>query len=450
MRKLLFISLFLISYVTYSQNSEDQFREDYLDACNLISKKYVYFERKVNQTREAFYNEHKNFADSIYWDAERFVQEIHNLRCLFPDGHFSWSVTKQISPLDKFYTLGFVSTFTNDSALIVKKVYKQHNKKLFKNDTILTINNILATEFIKQLGDKEPQSTINATLEVAARNLTLKKYISPLDFDLSKYTIEVKNGKRNKTIKAEWQECGLTSNVFEARNNSELLLVQRNGYLSLEEIPENYYSNHSSFYLYNKTIDSVSFSILHLRDFFAWEVSDIDSMIQKLNEIKSDYLVLDLKDCSGGAFDEMLYLSYALGVNKSFKFFYDNITNTDKRYTGVSDFDFITEKIQLNNSWNGKVIVRSNEICGSACDFFIRWMKINNRALIVGNPPAGRGGGTDQFELSNTKTTISFPQRERIPIQYHRSVEGDIMNIDLISEETILNILEKIKSTNNL
>ncbi|HKK63273.1 MAG TPA: hypothetical protein VJ951_11985, partial [Bacteroidales bacterium] len=55
------------------------------------------------------------------------------------------------------------------------------------------------------------------------------------------------------------------------------------------------------------------------------------------------------------------------------------------------------------------------------------------RGVIVGIPPAGRGGGTDDFELSNTHTEISFPLRERIPVQYHKSIESDIMKIDFFS-----------------
>ena len=46
--------------------------------------------------------------------------------------------------------------------------------------------------------------------------------------------------------------------------------------------------------------------------------------------------------------------------------FYDIITNEKKRVSGVSNFDFISEKIELSNKWKGKVIVRTNEICGSA------------------------------------------------------------------------------------
>jgi len=444
MRKLLLFALLFTNYLSYSQITEEQFRNDYIEACNLISKKYVYFDRKSDLTRETFIEQKKNFADSVSWDSKRFVQEIHNLRCLFPDGHFSWSVPRTISPLDKFYTLGFVCTFTNDSALVIKKAYDQYNKKFKNNDTIIEINNISTIEYIKKLGNKEPQSTSNATLEVAARNFTLKKYSCPLDYDLNKVSIKVKNGKQIKTIKAEWKTCGLTSNVAEVRNNPELLLVQRNGYLSLEEIPEDSYSDHSSFYLYNKVIDSVSFSILHLRDFFAWEASNLDSVIQEINKINPDYLVLDLKDCSGGAFNQMLFLSHALGISGSYKFFYDNITKSDKRYTGISDFDFISNKIELENTWNGKVIIRSNEICGSACDFFIRRMQVNKRARIIGNPPAGRGGGTDQFVLSNTKTTISFPLRERIPMDYQKSIEGDVMDIDLISEKDINDILKEL------
>jgi hypothetical protein len=167
-------------------------------------------------------------------------------------------------------------------------------------------------------------------------------------------------------------------------------------------------------------------------------------MMGIVNSLQPNVLVIDLKDCSGGGFNAMLYMSYAVNVKKEFYFFYDIMSDENKRFSGVSNFNFITDTISLQNIWRGPLIVRSNEICGSACDFFIRWMKINDRARIIGMPPAGRGGGTDGFALKNTQTRISFPLRERIPLSYPSSVEGETMRIDFYSEHSIRTMLEEL------
>lgn len=441
MKRLLVILFILIVNKVFSQTENVQYYQDYMQACELISCKYIYLERKLDIARENFLQDRKKYANSIQWDNEQFINEIRNLRCLFPDGHFSWRISKELSPFDGFYTLGFVCTFSDDSLLIVKKSYPYYNHIIQTNDTVTYINGVEAIEYIKDLGQKDPQSTLHATLEVAARNLTLIKYFSPTSNNITDTEIQIKNGERIEKHKFIWKRCGLTSDISEAINNDQLLLVQRNGYLSTEEIPTITFTIHPSFYLYSKKIDSLNISILHIRDFSGWNANHIDTIIGKVLEVNPDFLLIDLKDCAGGSFNNLLFLSHALNLTKSYEFFYDIITNEKKRFSGVSNFDFISEKIEIKNKWKGKVIVRANEICGSACDFFIRHLKVNNRAIIVGTAPAGRGGGTDSFVLKNTQTEISFPLRERIPVDYLKSIESDVMKIDYYSEKEISGLI---------
>jgi len=403
-KKIFLILISLISINAFSQIESDNYKEDYLQACELISQKYIYLERKLNISRSEFLKRKKLHADSLNWNKSTFVSEIRNLRCIFPDGHFSWSIPKEISPFNGFYTLGFACTFTNDSSLIVKRTYPYYNSEIKVNDTITHINGFEAFKYINELGGKDPQSTIHATQEVAARNLTLNKYYTPTIDSLSEIRFDIKNGKRKECLICKWLQCGLTSDVAESWENNNLMLVQRNGYLSIEEIKDDYYAYHPSLWLHNEKVDSLD----------------------------------------GGSFDNMLYLSHALNLTKPFSFFYDVITDGNKRFSGVSNFDFISDKIALENKWEGNVIIRTNEIAGSACDFFTRHIQANKRAIIVGIPPAGRGGGTDDFELKNTKTLISFPLRERIPVQYLKSIESDIMEISYSSEKEMKYLLRDL------
>lgn len=436
--------LFTTSMALSQTFTNRQLKADFLEACELIASKYIYLERKSSLSRSEFLNQQNQYADRIIWGKDTFVKEMRKLRTLFPDGHFYWKIPRQISPIDSFYTLGFLSTFTFDSALVVKKVFPYYNNQIMANDTIVEINGHPAKEFIKEYGKREPQSTLDATYEIAARNLSLIKYNSPIIDSLKSIELKVLRNREERTFHVAYKKCLITINVSQSLADSSLLLLQRNGYLSLEEIPKEYLSPHPSLLLYTLEINNVKYCILHPRDFVAWKIGDIDTVMSIINSIQPDALVIDLKDCSGGGFNDMLYLSYAVDVKKAFNFFYDIIDKENRRISGVSNFNFITDKISLKNTWKGKLIIRSNEICGSAGDFFIRWMKTNHRAMIIGTPPAGRGGGTDSFSLKNTKTQISFPLRERIPLNYPNSIESETMAIDFYSEKNIQIMLEEL------
>ncbi|NOY05995.1 MAG: hypothetical protein GXO82_05110 [Chlorobi bacterium] len=439
------IFLLLVPLHVFSQSfTADQYKEDYLEACALIASKYVYFERKCDLTRTEFLRQKHGYADSITWDTETFVKELRKLRGAFPDGHFFWSVPRELSPVDDYYTLGFVATFTSDSALIVRKVYPYYAPALMVDDTIIEVNGVRSVEFIKEFGKREPQSTLHATYEVAARNLSfIKPYSPPVDkLEEMRFTVRRKGARM--TVTSKYRKCTPTTDVRKSRTDSAAILVQRNGYLSLEEIPDTSLSSHPSLLLYELKTKKGTFCVLHPRDFFDWDAADIDTVMGIVNAIQPEALVIDLKDCSGGAFNEMLYLSHAVNVTREFRFFYDIIDKKGRRVSGVSDFHFITERISLRNTWKGKLLVRSNEICGSACDFFVRWMRINNRADIVGTPPAGRGGGTDDFILKNTKASINFPLRERIPLHYTSTIEGETVEMDYSSERNLYELLDEV------
>ncbi len=439
------ISLILIHSTVFSQPyTSEQLKADYLMACELIATKYIYFERKSPHSRAEFIQRISHYADSIVWAKDTFVKEIRTLRSLFPDGHFDWELPAELSPIDGFYTLGFTPTFTVDSALVVKNVFPYFNSQIKTGDTIVAINGQPAKEFIKEFGARAPQSTPAATYEVAARNIALLNGTAPIADNLKDIELKITKNQKQLRFLLPYKKCGITTDIAKSRENEDIVLLQRNGYLSLEEIPEEFISPHPSLLLYELKINEVQYCILHPRDFIAWKAADIDSVMGIINSLQPDVLVIDLKDCSGGGFNAMLYMSYAVNVKKEFYFFYDIMSDDNKRFSGVSNFNFITDTISLQNTWRGPLIVRSNEICGSACDFFIRWMKINNRARIIGMPPAGRGGGTDGFALKNTKTRISFPLRERIPLSYPSSVEGETMQIDFYSEFSIRTMLEEL------
>ncbi len=409
----------------------------------MISAKYIHFERKYQLTREEFITERTLCADSINWSREVFIQELRGLRGRFCDGHFSWSIPHDLSPIDSWYTLGFAATFTNDGVLVVKTVYPYYNRDLLVGDEIIELGGLPASDTIRIWGMREPQSTSEATDEVAARNLSIVRPVKPLVDTLAHVPVQVVRDNQLFTCQLSYQKCFVTTDVAESRSDCSKILLQRNGYLSLEAIPDEVQEIHPSLLLYELNVNDSKYCILHPRDFMSWEAGDIDSVMGLVTDMKPDALVIDLKDCSGGAFNQMLYLSHAVGVRERFRFFFDAIGAEGRRLSGVDDFDFISERIALKNSWSGTLIIRSNEICGSGGDFFIRWMKLHDRATILGIPPAGRAGGTDRFILDRTNASISFPLRERIPFGFPCSVEGEMMPIDHLSEDDLETLLDE-------
>lgn len=431
MRSTLTILIVLLHFVAVGQISSQAYKSDYLEACSLISKKYIYLERKLNMPREEFLRRRVEHADSIRWNQKTYIKELGDLRSLFADGHFDITVPRSLSPINRFYTLGFTCTFASDSVLIVKKVHRHYNKSMKENDTIVQINGMAASCYIRLEGAKNPQSTEHSTLEIAARTFSFKNPTIPQDGDLSSVVVEVRNGgKKAKRHKLEWQKSVMTFSIEEAKSDPNTILLQNNGYPSLEEIPDTAYSVHPAMYQYSMMQGSARYEVLHLRSFYNWQPKSIDSAMARVIRANPDCLLIDLKDCSGGAFEQLLMLSQALGVNESFQFFFDQIEQDNQRRTGVFSYDMISRSLSVKNIWKGKVTICTNELCGSACDFFVRWMKSNSRATVVGLPPAGRGGGTDDFELPNTQTQLSFPVRERILVAYPKTIEGDIMTMD--------------------
>ena len=434
---LLFFALITVLPSHAQQFTEKEYREDYKQACQLITDKYIYFERKNPLSREKFLKQQKQYADSIKWNNKRFIKEIQSLMGNFPDGHISWNIPRKIAPFKNVYTLGFVPTFTIDSQLVVKKVYPYYNSKVHKNDTILQINGKQSKKFIKELGNKAPKSTPAATHEFAARNFAMIKYYKPLIPIKDEQHLTIKRKNKILKLKMKYKKCSATSKPEEAEKDSSLLLLQHNLYLSLEEIPENILKKQSSLILYELKVKDKHYCVIHPRNFSSWNNKDVDTIMSQVNKINPDALIIDLKDCAGGGFRPALALCYAVGVKQDFSFFYDKIDHNNRRRTGISNFNFITDTMKIENPWKGKLFVRSNEICGSACDFFLRWMSIHERATIIGTPPEGRGGGYDSFKLSNTRTTLAIPLRERIPVNHSKSIEGEIFKPDIITEKKL-------------
>ncbi len=430
-------------------DTQNLYKDDYLEACKLIADKYIYLEKKMNMTRDEFMTSCKDYANTVKWELgeQQFIDELRKLGAKFPDGHFEWYLSNKYDQ-EAMY-LGLTQTISTDGKVIVGKVYKDFTDKVEVGDEIVKWNDKDILYEIKVLGNLDPQSSETATYELAARRLTLqipdqpfRKKLEPVDLIL------IDKNSRIKKVHLDWKPCNLTSDfqkvLMEKKSNK--IFIHKSGAASLEEIPEDVKFISPSLLYYIRIINSKKYAILHPRDFYHWSQQELDDTFQKIKQEKPNILVIDLKDTAGGAFNQVMYLAYALDVQRRFEFKYDAIDkNTGERIKGIDNFDFITDKIEFKNTWNGKVLFRINPLTKSGGDFFIRWMQLNKRGTIIGQPSAGAGGGTDSFELKNTKTVIYIPMRERQIIEDSNPIEGYPTIPDIYYDGSIEDYLSEIR-----
>ena len=417
-RIVIFLLLFLsLTFNTNAQKQDnDIYKADYIEACTLIAQNYIYLEPKLNVSREQFLADHLKHADEVNWNNNKtiFIKEMQNLRMLFPDGHFGIEFSNTVSPIRKGKFLGFTCSLSDYGNVYVGRIYPFFSSVLSKGDIILEWNDISIHTEIERLAELDPQSTDFASLEKAARLLTLDYPFYPLrsDYDPVKIKYLEKDSGKIRECTFIWADCSATTDWKNVSENE--ILVNPSGIPSLETLPTDSLWVNDRLVYYIRKLDDEVLAVLHLRSFNRWTLDDLDETFKRIIDESPTMLLIDLKDSAGGYFDQVLYLSHALNVDKPFQFSYDVINeNTGFRSQGIDDFYEISSKIHLENIWKGRTYIRINPITKSAGDFFSRWMQLNQRAVFIGSPTAGAGGGTDEFILQNTKTSIYFPLRDR-------------------------------------
>ena len=429
---------------------ENIYKQDYMEACNLISKKYIYLESKLNKSREEFLKECKDYSDTVVWknDKAQFIEEIRKLRSKFADGHFDWKLDRENWINEQGKYLGFTLTIRGDNKVYVGKVYPYFTDKISVGDEVVKWNGEDTKKELDRVAGIFPQSTKHASYELAARQLTIEYPNKPLRDELKPVTVTFRNGRDGIESEAEfnWKNCSATGqwDKFSEASDSNMILLTCGMIPSLEDIPSDAAYVHPYLPFYSIKTPAGKCAILHPRCFSEWTVDDLDKTFEQILKNSPDALLIDLKDSSGGFFDQVLYLSHALNIDNSFSFSYDMIDpKTDKRIAGIDNFDNISDNIKLNNIWKGKVIFRINSVTVSAGDFFSRWMQLHDRGLIIGRPSAGAGGGTDNFILHNTKTVISIPMRDRKIEKDDKFIEGNSVMPDKIYDGELTDFLNE-------
>ena len=427
----------------------EHYRQDLLQACTLIANNYIYLEDKLNISRNDFQQECLQWVQEMSFSTnpkQVFIHGIRQLRSRFADGHFDWQLDKSLLDLAQigatsYRTLGLVLTTQGDK-LVVAKVYPEDGlDEIQAGDQIVTWNGRDAQNALTHMCQFAPQSTAASSLEVAARNLTLHTFKTPYRDQLSPVSCSYQNRDGDiRQLTLSWKSRDLTV----SRWRSDKILLTRNLWLSLEELPATSDSLSNSLPFYVLDVETHRIVVLHPRDFMSWNASDLERTMHRILQEQPDYVLIDLKDTAGGGFQSVLALAHALDVRQQFAFLYHGIDpETGIELHEQQNFDWIARDIHIQNVWQGKVLFRTNALCGSGCDFFIRWMQLQGRGDILGTPTAGRGGGTNDFYLSHTQTRLSFPVRDRILVGDSHSLEEHPVLPDVFCEKQLHSCLKQ-------
>ena len=214
-------------------------KRDYIEACTLIAQNYIYLEPKLNVSREQFLADHLKHADEVNWNNNKtiFIKEMQNLRMLFPDGHFGIEFSNTVSPIRKGKFLGFTCSLSDYGNVYVGRIYPFFSSVLSKGDIILEWNDISIHTEIERLAELDPQSTDFASLEKAARLLTLDYPFYPLrsDYDPVKIKYLEKDSGKIRECTFIWADGSATTDWKNVSENE--ILVNPSGIPSLETLP---------------------------------------------------------------------------------------------------------------------------------------------------------------------------------------------------------------------
>lgn len=436
-----------------SNQSQDSIRseigqaqyEDYIQACQLFSTRYIYLEDKLGCSRDSFLKNQMDYAQQLTWtgDKNQFRDELIHLASMFNDGHVGLFFVGDYRQAQTV-TLGFIPTKTLDDKYMIQYVDEKIADLINVGDEIISWNGKPISDEVTRLSLIRPNSTTASSLEHAARRLAIDYAFDPLRSQYSPVNLVIQTPDHHVSqLTLDWYSCGGYTDYNESNSDNELPLFLMTHSLipSLEDIPDDVnYTNEELMY-YFRTSHDHPIAVLHPRSFYHWTQEDLDQVMANILENNPDLLIIDLKDTSGGYFDQVIYLSHALNVTDPFEFEYDVIdAETGIRSQGTDSFSEIEDTITLSHVWKGKVLFRINSIVQSGGDYFTRWMQLNNednRFLFIGQDTSGAGGGSDSFTLNHTQTQLNLPLRDRKIKSDSQSIEGHAVNPDIPFDQSI-------------
>lgn len=270
---------------------------------------------------------------------------------------------------------------------------------------IITINNVEASEIIKQLSERQVRDGNNLTYPIWILSNYFRQYYSfifghPADFAITYKT----NGQINAAS-------------IKALPKDSIYFYRQKNY------PNKSFSNLPNEGLKLKIENDKKYAILTIKDFHNDVLKKeykqnfdkvISSYFEQINNSKIENLILDLRNNQGGDIENGVYLlSYLLDKPFSVVKEYNCVENNEVKHCNGPSLGQHNPKA---NNFKGKLYVLINGGSFSNSGIVSSCLQANNRATFIGQETGGNpnviAGFIKDIKLPNTKIQVQVPTKQ--------------------------------------
>lgn len=285
---------------------------------------------------------------------------------------------------------------------------------------IIYINNVKATEIIKQLSERQVRDGNNLTYPTWILSNYFRQYYSFIFGHPANYAITYKiNGQTN------------TASIKALPKDSIYFYRQQN-------YPNKTFLNLPNEGLKLKIEDDKKYAILIIKDFHNNVLKKeykqnfnkvIATYFEQINNSKTENLILDLRNNQGGDIENGVYLlSYLLDKPFSVVKEYNCVKNKKVQHCNGPSLGQHHPKA---NNFKGKLYVLINGGSFSNSGIVSSCLQANNRATFIGQETGGNpnviAGFTKEIKLPNTKIQVQVPTKQFVITDKGNNIGQGIM-----------------------
>ena len=339
------------------------------------------------------------------------------------------SITNNLSQISRFI---IKNSKKNNGGSIIKINDGTISSGIYTG-TIESFSNLNGAKFkaSKEKGDELKGSFFYKSRQLDFIAKPVDNYYKIRDFDKIAISIEktIRNNIYNAQIlnKSEWKDFSEKLRQTFQNSNDDLDIMA-----NISLVKKKLNTSHINFFKVNKNKSEVGRSsnfefldnknnstILKINEF---SLNDVDSINHCISNIKTQNLIIDLRDCGGGDFSSIILASHFIKEEKMVGYFlgnkYYNKTQklpTKEELNQLKPFEGKTVTDLYNAIANegivkavakpifpfygGKVWVLTNKNTASACEPLVDFLKINNLATIIGEKTAGKMLSAKSFPI---------------------------------------------------
>lgn len=332
-----------------------------------------------------------------------FYKHLTIISSIIKDGHTIILPSEDIS-----------NSQNNDATFIPYHFVILHNQLFlnmaYTNDTsipigseIMSINNVDASEVIKQLSQRQVRDGNNMTYPIWILSNYFRQYYSFIYGHPSNFTIgyKINNQPNTATVKALpkdsiyfYRQLNYPNKTFSNLPNEGLKLKIENKYaiLTIKDFHNNILKKE-----YKQNFDKV-----------------IASYFEQINNSKTENLIVDLRNNQGGDIENGVYLlSYLLDKPFSVVQEYYCVKNNEVQ---LCNGPSLGQHKPKSNNFKGKLYVLINGGSFSNSGIVASCLQANNRATFIGQETGGNpnviAGFIKDIKLPNTKIQVQIPTKQ--------------------------------------